>query len=415
KKPKQAKTAQQLVSARQKVLAEAVVTGEHDHPTIVPIYDVGRNEENALYYAKKNVVGTPWLDVIKSKSAHENLDILLSVCDAVAFAHARGVVHRDLKPENVMLGEFGEKLVMDWGLALPTEKFRKGGSVTKSNSMGGTPAYMAPEMATGPLEKIGPTSDIYLLGAILYEIVTGKPPHRGKNAMKCLMAAAKNQIEPTDKTGELVDIAMKAMETDPADRYQTVQDFKKAIGDYLSHTESIAMSARAEEDLTKAEETGDYDEYTRAIYGFTEAHDLWKGNRKAKAGLAAAKLAYARAALKREDYDLGLGQLDPQNVDHKELYSKLTAAKAERDARVHRIKTMKRVGVIGGSIALILVSAASVIAFIQMQRAEEQATIAENRRQEAVEATQQAIAAQKEADKQRAAAVASAEEAKQQR
>src|SRR5439155_25487050 len=104
-------------------------------------------------------------------------EILMKVADAVAFAHSRGVVHRDLKPENVMLGDFGEVLVMDWGLAMSTSLFRKAESSTQTSSMGGTPAYMAPEMATGPADRIGPPADGYLLRAILFEIITDQPPH----------------------------------------------------------------------------------------------------------------------------------------------------------------------------------------------------------------------------------------------
>ena len=165
---------------REKFLSEAVVTGDLDHPNIVPIYELGTNEDNALFYSMKRVQGTPWSKVHRREERWtENLEILMKVADAVAFAHANGVVHRDLKPENVMLGDFGEVLVMDWGLALATASFRHADFVTGPDSMGGTPAYMAPEMATGPFELIGPASDIYLLGALLFEIVTGLPPHNG--------------------------------------------------------------------------------------------------------------------------------------------------------------------------------------------------------------------------------------------
>src|SRR6185503_14373886 len=109
--------------------------------------------------------------------------------------------------------------------ALPVGVFEKSRSIQPSVSMGGTPAYMAPEMATGPFDKIGPTSDVYLLGAILFEIITDKPPHTGKDVMKCLFAAAKNEIQHTEKTGELIGIARKAMATKQNERYQTVQEF----------------------------------------------------------------------------------------------------------------------------------------------------------------------------------------------
>ena len=178
---------------RRKFLSEAVITGDLDHPNIVPIYDLGTNQEGALFYSMKRVQGTPWDERIRHLSLTENLEILMKVADAVAFAHSRGVIHRDLKPENTMLGEFGEVLVMDWGLALPTADFSKSRNVTAPVSMGGTPAYMAPEMALGPVERIGFHSDMYLLGAILYEIVTGQPPHVGKDVTTCLISASKNK------------------------------------------------------------------------------------------------------------------------------------------------------------------------------------------------------------------------------
>ncbi len=175
---------------REKFLSEAVVTGDLDHPNIVPIYELGTNESNALFYSMKRVKGTPWSKAIGQKSLDENLEVLLKVADAVAFAHANGVVHRDLKPDNVMLGDYGEVLVMDWGLALATSTFSHSEFVTDRDNMGGTPAYMAPEMVTGPFEIIGAAADIYLLGALLYECVTAHVPHFGKTAQECLFAAA---------------------------------------------------------------------------------------------------------------------------------------------------------------------------------------------------------------------------------
>ncbi|MGC4005874.1 MAG: serine/threonine-protein kinase [Pirellulales bacterium] len=175
----------------------------------------------------------------------ENLEILMKVADAVGFAHARGVIHRDLKPENVMLGEFGEVLVMDWGLAIATVEFRKIATITQTTSMGGTPAYMSPEMAAGPMSNVGPASDVYLLGAMLFEILTGQPPHTGKTVMKCLLAAARNEIVPTTITGELMEIAHKAMATKSAERYPSVREFQNAIRDYEAHSESLKLLQRA--------------------------------------------------------------------------------------------------------------------------------------------------------------------------
>lgn len=328
-----------------KFLAEAVVTGDLDHPNIVPIYDVGRSEGGALFYSMKKVQGTPWDDVIGEKSLSENIDILLRVADAVAFAHARGVVHRDLKPENTMLGEFGEVLVMDWGLAQPSKRFRKSASITETSSMGGTPAYMAPEMATGPLEKISHLSDVYLLGAILYEILTGKPPHSGKNAMKCLMAAARNEITPTDKTGELIDVARKAMATEPEDRFQSVQAFQAAIREYQAHSESILLSTRAEDDLDAAVKSDEYQSYAKALFGFEEAYNLWSSNTRARLGIGQAQLAYADSARRKGDFDLGLSLLNPDLPAHENLRKQLLSEKQERESRKQRLAALRKMAV----------------------------------------------------------------------
>ena len=215
--------------ARGSFLSEAIIAGDLEHPNIVPIYDVGKDQAGDLFYSMKHVKGTPWIQVLGRTALSTNLEILMKVADAVAFAHSRGLIHRDLKPDNVMLGDFGEVLVMDWGLAIPV------GAAIEIASVDGSPAYMAPEMALGEKERIGFATDIYLLGAILYEILTGHPPHEGETVTACLIAAALNHISPTEQTGKLLDIALKAMAADPEERYQNVGDFRDAIHEYGSH------------------------------------------------------------------------------------------------------------------------------------------------------------------------------------
>lgn len=328
--------------SQQKFLSEAVVTGDLDHPNIVPMYDLGKNEAGDLFYAMKRVEGTPWSKAIARKSRQENIEILLKTADAVAFAHARGVVHRDLKPENIMLGDFGEVLVMDWGLAYSTAEFRKSASITHTYSMGGTPAYMAPEMAVGPIERITPASDIYLLGAILYEIVAGTPPHYGTSVSQCLMSAARNEIVASDVNDELIEIARRAMQTVPGDRYPTVQAFQAAIREYLAHAESITLTSRAEADLAKARDGADYAVFARAVFGFEQAVGLWAGNTEAVQLLAVAKKAYAQCAYRKGDYDLAAGLLDPNRPEHGSLLRKIESARADRDARQLRLRRAKR-------------------------------------------------------------------------
>lgn len=358
---------------QQKFLSEAVVTGDLDHPNIVPMYDLGKNENGDLFYAMKRVQGTPWSKEIAKKSQPENIEILLKIADAVAFAHARGVIHRDLKPENVMLGEFGEVLLMDWGLAYSTPTFRKSASITQTHSMGGSPAYMAPEMATGPIERINTASDIYLLGAILYEILTGKAPHAGSNVSKCLIAAARNEILPTEKTGELVEVARRAMATDQKDRYASVRDLQAAIRECLAHAESISLAARADLELKNAAETADYRTFSRAVFGFEEALALWPGNEHAAVRRFEARLQYASCAFGKGDYELAAGLLDRSLPAHAELGAKVDAENQEREARRHRLRRAKQVLVA----FVVLLFAGGTAAYYRISAERDKARIAE--------------------------------------
>ncbi len=424
---------------RGKFLSEAIVTGDLEHPNIVPIYDLGKREDGALFYSMKRVKGTPWDSVIQERSFAENVEILQKVADAVGFAHSRSVVHRDLKPENVMLGDFGEVLLMDWGLALSQA------ADPSTTGMGGTPAYMAPEMATGPVDAISGSADIYLLGAILYEIITGRPPHTGKTVMDCLFAAARNEIFPVpegkDGREELIAIAQTAMATDPTKRHGTVVAFQDAIREYQSHSESISLSTRADEDLTEAGQTKSYETFAKARFGFQEAFELWEGNDRAKVGVTEASLAYAGSALEKGDFDLGLSLLDPKDPQQAELAEKLTAAQRERDERQQRLKTYRRIGIALVALVFVVIIVAFFLVAAQMDKAnkararaeeqkkvaEEQKQIAETKEKEALEQkgiadqkttealtqkkiadekTAEALAQKKIADEQTAAAVA---------
>ncbi len=387
-------------SQREKFLAEAMVTGDLEHPNIVPIYDLGRDEDGAIFYAMKHVKGTPWDKLLPKKSVVENVEILLKVADGVAFAHSRGVVHRDLKPENVMIGEFGEVLVMDWGLALSLD------TPAAEVAMGGTPAYMAPEMTLGPMELIDETSDVYLLGAILYEIVTGLRPHTGNTVMECLMASANNVIVPTDKTGELVEIALKAMATDQDARFPTVLDFQQAIRDYQSHAESLALAARAGEDLAAAAASGKYDLFSRALFAYQEAVALWDGNHRAQAGVHEAINGYALAAFRAGDFDLGLSLLDGQDNRYESLRRDLSRARDERDSRQRRLLVARRVGMAMAASILAIITVAFFWIRAEADRARKAEAVAVEERNSAVEAREEAVAAKEQEVIERRKAVA---------
>ena len=416
---------------RLQFISEAVVTGDLDHPNIVPIHDIAVTGDNTLFYSMKRVSGTPWSKVIDEKSRDENIDILLKVCDAIGFAHTRGVVHRDIKPENIMLGEFGVVMVMDWGLALAKPEFEKLDSVHQSTGLGGSPAYMAPEMAMGPIEKIGPESDIYLLGATLFQIITSWAPHYASNVSECLKAVSNNTIRPVPKQyqGELLGIALKAMATRPEDRYRDVLSFQQAIRDYRSHGESIAIATRAQDDLERACKTQSYDDFSRSIFGFEEAAVLWPGNSKAIEGIATAKLLYAEAAHSKGDYDLGLSLLDRNHLAHQPLIEQLETGKKERIAKVTRLSLLRKVAaamlafiIFGGAAATYAIYQRSQAAIkakglaeisaenerAQKLVAEQQTLVAEQRTKEALDAKQVADEAKKVAETERENAVASA-------
>ena len=170
-------------------------------------------------------------------------------------------------------------------------------------------------MARGPVEKINSTSDIYLLGAILYEIISGKPPHSGRDVMQCLMTAAQNTIDGIRYEGELKSIALQAMATKQDDRYASVKDFQEAIRTYQAHSESLVLTAHANLNLQKARESGDYQLFARALYGFQESLNLWSANDRARVLLAETQLDYAKCALDKGDFDLGaslLGRAQPE-------------------------------------------------------------------------------------------------------
>ena len=390
-------------SVRNEFLTEAVLTGRLEHPNIVPIHEVGESPDGGLFYSMKNVKGLAWDETIDDLTLDQNLKILIDVCNAIAFAHAEGVIHRDLKPQNIMTGGFGEVLVLDWGLAVLSES---GDDVIAS--AGGTPSYMAPEMITPPY-LVGPRSDVYLLGAILFRFLTGESPHAGDSARKCLEAVSRNEIvtpdperiQKLDPTGELLSVALKAMSAAPADRYQTVGDFQQAVREFESHQESLKLAASAELALQAAEQSGDYTRYSESVFGFQQAVELWTGNTTAAEGIERARQSYAVCAEKKEDYELSLSLLDESDTEQGEMISRLTAARDERNARQGRLKRMKQ-GLLAASILMLAVVTGAAF-WINQERikADQQRVAADAQRGIAVEEKNKAEQARQNEAKQR--------------
>jgi len=322
-----------------KFLTEGHITASLDHPNIVTIHDLGIAQNGSVFYCMEFITGSEWNQVFDKLSLDENLDILLHVADGIAYAHSRDIIHRDLKPENVMIGKFNQVSIMDWGLAVDLSQG------TPSN-LAGTPAYLAPEMAKGPKGAVNKSSDIYLLGAVLFHICTGRPPHYGKSMSACIQSAARNTFRKYMLSHEslkpLLDIAFKAMATQQEDRYATVVDFQDAIGAYRSAQQNIAqsfaLSEKSQRELEEAKQVGDYEKFSSALFGFREAGRLFPENSDATSGLSLTKHAYADCALQREDFELGLSLLDEDEEDDGPLIQQLKKSRKTVESRKSRVK-----------------------------------------------------------------------------
>jgi serine/threonine protein kinase len=253
-------------SARKRFVVEAEITGRLEHPGIVPVYSAGRLHDDRPFYAMKFVHGTSLADAIHefhdsyhdTKETERNLQFrkllrrFIDVCNAVEYAHSRGVIHRDIKPANVMLGEFGETLVVDWGLAKTVGRREEAedessatlhpGSgqdvtATQSGTVLGTPYYMSPEQAAGEIERVDWLSDVYSLGATLYELLTGKAPVVADQPTDQATRLALSEVLRRVREGEyprprsvashvpaaLEAICLRAMNSDKVRRYESAK------------------------------------------------------------------------------------------------------------------------------------------------------------------------------------------------
>lgn len=229
--------------------SEARTTAGLDHPHIPPVHELGFDEAGRPYFTMKLVEGRTLLEMLRSgfsatdeQQLFSILQVVLKACQAVAFAHSRGLVHCDLKPQNVMVGTHGQVYVMDWGIARPLARELRANAETKERSgqIEGTAAYMAPEQAQGRLADVDERTDVFGLGGILYRVLAGRAPYVASDVDGQLAlakvgridqpwAAARNMALPR----RICDIAMKALATDPADRYSSVDELQIAIEGFL--------------------------------------------------------------------------------------------------------------------------------------------------------------------------------------
>lgn len=272
---------------------EAQATAQLQHPGIVPVHDFGVLPDGRLWFTMKEVTGRTFASVIQrehsvnrpggprspgGKGLRRLVEILRQVCDAVGFAHSRGVVHRDLKPGNVMVGAHGEVIVLDWGLAkisgagnagldalgldpVATDRGNDGAHPTRYGAVMGTPAYMCPEQAMGEVERLDARTDVYALGAILYEVLSGLPPYEGQGSKRILDAVregpprslrAASEAAPVSQgalPSQLVAVCEQAMARSPKARFGSASELAGELQAWLDgarrRDEGLAVVTRA--------------------------------------------------------------------------------------------------------------------------------------------------------------------------
>lgn len=301
--------------ATQSLLHEGRIMGALSHPNILPVYALGHDEEGRPVLVMKRVEGASWLALLadpghpfwgqeplsKEEQQIRHLEILMDVCNAVAFAHEKGIIHRDIKPENVMIGAFGEVLLLDWGLALRLSE--QGQQTEQKGPFVGTPSYMAPEMVGGTLS---PQTDVYLLGSTLHFILTGLPRHHGANIYQVLFSVtdAAPIAYPKHISADLGAISNKATHKDPAKRYPTAIAFQQALAGYLRHRGSLQLTDEAHHRLEELRGLIEQEAHnpqreeqslhrrshlevllSECQFGFMQALQQWPENPRAEAGL----------------------------------------------------------------------------------------------------------------------------------
>jgi serine/threonine-protein kinase len=252
---------------------EAELVAQLNHPGVVPVYELGQDRDGRWYFTMPEIEGQTLKAALQAHHQRPGerglrglIDPFLRVCEAVAYAHDRGLVHRDLKPDNIMLGRFGRVLVLDWGIARvigsssPLESSRQeAGLFTMAGAISGTPAYMAPEQAWGEPD-LGPAVDVYALGATLYELLSGRPPYVGERALQVLEAVRRGPPPPLPEgsaPAELRELCAAAMARNPAQRPAEASLLVRAVVAFLdgARRQERALALVAEADTLAGRQT----------------------------------------------------------------------------------------------------------------------------------------------------------------
>lgn len=350
------------------LLAEAVITGSIEHPSIVPVHALGRDKSGLPVLVMKRIDGISWrtlfanpthalwpslcIDMANRLDVH--LEILMAVCNAAHYAHSRGVVHRDIKLDNVMIGGFGEVYLVDWGIAVRLSDLKEPtDDEAQFAPPVGTMAYMAPEMAMGDVGHIDARTDVYLLGATLHYLLTGKARHRGETPLDVLLSA--RDSEPfeygPDVHAELGAICNRAMHVEPARRFSSALELKRALISFRLHRGSLALSAKAFAKIAEMDAAGDVHErqmqqvLTECRFAFMQALEAWSGNQGAREGLDKVLERMVEYEIVQRDVEGARALLAELSGERPELQRKIANLAAEIETaktNTARLQAMER-------------------------------------------------------------------------
>lgn len=338
------------------LVEEALVTGALEHPNVVPIHAVGADADGRPLMVMKRLTGVSWRKLL-AEPEHPRLDeiadplrfhleVLMQVCNALHYAHSRGVVHRDVKPENVVVGSYGEVYLLDWGAAFVPSRHRP------SEAIVGTLAYMAPEMLHGSGDFVTHRTDVYLLGATLHELLTGSPPHAAETIDDAVMSIHRSGpvVYPATVPGELAQLCGVAMERDVGGRLDSALAFKGAIERYLDHRGSHELSKAATQRLRQLLEVcveGDADPvlvnrlYIECTFGFRQALSSWSDNLIAVEGLQQCGEAMLRFELDRRNLEGARATLEQLPNPAPELAAEVDDLARDREAEGREVERLR--------------------------------------------------------------------------